>query len=65
VGEKEEEWGRKRMSGGERGVPGCIFLVTTPKSIFWRPICLAIRRLLRSNIVAFSKDVCHQLVRIN
>jgi hypothetical protein len=25
VGEKEEEWGRKRMSGGENGVPSGVF----------------------------------------
>jgi hypothetical protein len=25
VGEKEEEWGRKRMSGGESGVLGGVF----------------------------------------
>jgi hypothetical protein len=55
----EKLWGRKRMSGGERrGGTGCVFggvfLVTMPKNIFCRPICLAMRRLIRLNIVALG-----------
>jgi hypothetical protein len=49
VGEKEEEWGKKRMSD-----PAAFVLVTTPKNVFWRPICLAMRRLMRLNIVVLG-----------
>jgi hypothetical protein len=53
VGEKEEEWGRKKRSGGDRGWAASI-LVTTAKHVFWRPMCLAMRRLMHLSILALG-----------
>jgi hypothetical protein len=53
VGEKEEEWGRKKRSGGDRGRAASV-LVTTTKHVFWRTMCLAMRMLIRLNILALG-----------
>jgi hypothetical protein len=45
VGEKEDEW---------NCVPAASLLVTTAKHVFWRPICLAMLRLMRLNILALG-----------